>query len=217
MKALLVDDHPMVLSELQAVAASLGNALQIVLAGSVGAARVALTEHTDLDLVLLDLRSDDVQSLRWLAELRQVKPGLPVVVVSACAGADSGPAPRTGAFGLLDALSGRGSGFVGHGSAVAANRSDPGIDAIDWRFRLTAHASLDRFGLTRRQQQVLALIMEGQSNKSIARQLSLSVDTIKDHVTALMKSLNVSSRTQAVLAVTGRAAPSQPEPAQRPS
>ena len=40
--------------------------------------------------------------------------------------------------------------------------------------------------------------------QAIARELSLSVDTVKDHVTALMRSLNVTSRTQAVLAVTGR-------------
>jgi DNA-binding NarL/FixJ family response regulator len=46
------------------------------------------------------------------------------------------------------------------------------------------------------------LLLRGQSNKLIARALNLSVETIKDHVAAVLRSLNVSSRTQAVVAVS---------------
>ena len=45
-------------------------------------------------------------------------------------------------------------------------------------------------------------MLRGQSNKLIARALNLSVETIKDHVAAVLRSLNVSSRTQAVLEVS---------------
>jgi DNA-binding NarL/FixJ family response regulator len=55
---------------------------------------------------------------------------------------------------------------------------------------------------TPRQKEVLALLLQGQSNKLIARALNLSVETIKDHVAAVLRALNVSSRTQAVLAVS---------------
>jgi DNA-binding NarL/FixJ family response regulator len=59
-----------------------------------------------------------------------------------------------------------------------------------------------RLGLTPRQTDVLLLLLHGKPNKLIARELNLSVETIKDHVAAVLRSLNVSSRTQAVLAIT---------------
>jgi DNA-binding NarL/FixJ family response regulator len=57
-------------------------------------------------------------------------------------------------------------------------------------------------GLTPRQTEVLALLLKGQPNKLIARELNLSVETVKDHVAAVLRTLGVSSRTQAVLAVS---------------
>ncbi len=57
-------------------------------------------------------------------------------------------------------------------------------------------------GLTPRQAEVLALLLQGLPNKLIARQLNLSVETVKDHVAAVLRALGVSSRTQAVLAVS---------------
>ena len=61
--------------------------------------------------------------------------------------------------------------------------------------------SLESVGLTPRQSDVLALLLQGKPNKLIARELNLSVETVKDHVAAVLRALNVSSRTQAVLAV----------------
>jgi DNA-binding NarL/FixJ family response regulator len=62
-------------------------------------------------------------------------------------------------------------------------------------------ASLERLGLTPRQREVLALLLDGKSNKMIARDLGISVETVKDHVAAVLRTLGVNSRTQAVLAV----------------
>jgi DNA-binding NarL/FixJ family response regulator len=72
----------------------------------------------------------------------------------------------------------------GHGSAVADR-----------------DASLERLGMTPRQREVLALLLDGKSNKMIARDLDISVETVKDHVAAVLRTLGVNSRTQAVLAV----------------
>ena len=58
------------------------------------------------------------------------------------------------------------------------------------------------FKLTPRQTDVLGLLLRGQSNKLIARELDLSVETVKDHVAAVLRALGVNSRTQAVLAVS---------------
>ena len=63
-------------------------------------------------------------------------------------------------------------------------------------------ATLADVGLTPRQTEVLSLLLQGLPNKLIARQLTLSVETVKDHVAAVLRALGVSSRTQAVLAVS---------------
>lgn len=62
--------------------------------------------------------------------------------------------------------------------------------------------SLATIGLTPRQTDVLALLLQGKPNKLIARELGISVETTKDHVAAVLRALNVNSRTQAVLAVS---------------
>jgi DNA-binding NarL/FixJ family response regulator len=67
-----------------------------------------------------------------------------------------------------------------------------------------AAAPLATLGLTPRQTDVLALLLRGQPNKLIARELNLSVETVKDHVAAVLRALGVTSRTQAVLAVSQR-------------
>ena len=66
---------------------------------------------------------------------------------------------------------------------------------------LGARAGLATLGITPRQTDVLLLLLKGLPNKLIARELNVSVDTIKDHVAAVLRALGVVSRTQAVLAV----------------
>ena len=65
-----------------------------------------------------------------------------------------------------------------------------------------APTSLDALGLSKRQADVLAYLLQGLPNKLIAREMHLSVETVKDHVAAVLRALGVSSRTQAVLAVS---------------
>jgi DNA-binding NarL/FixJ family response regulator len=65
-----------------------------------------------------------------------------------------------------------------------------------------APPSLDALGLSKRQSDVLAYLLKGMPNKLIAREMGLSVETVKDHVAAVLRALKVSSRTQAVLAIS---------------
>ncbi|NBQ90765.1 MAG: DNA-binding response regulator [Betaproteobacteria bacterium] len=98
---------------------------------------------------------------------------------------------------------------------AAVQGADHGLHAAWWpggmAIEPTAAASgrgrlgigtLPHLKLTPRQSDVLGLLLQGQPNKLIARQLNLSVETVKDHVASLLRVLGVSSRTQAVLAVS---------------
>jgi DNA-binding NarL/FixJ family response regulator len=62
-------------------------------------------------------------------------------------------------------------------------------------------SSASDLGLTERQLDVLALVMQGKSNKAICRILKLAESTVKNHVTAILRALKVSNRTEAVVAV----------------
>src|SRR5258708_39847889 len=65
----------------------------------------------------------------------------------------------------------------------------------------TARVTPHDLGLTGRQLDVLALMMQGKSNKAICRMVGLALPTVKNHVTAVLKALKVTNRTEAVIAV----------------
>lgn len=77
---------------------------------------------------------------------------------------------------------------------------------------LPEQLNLDSLSLTPRQTEVLKLLLKALPNKLIARELNLSVETVKDHVAAVLRALGVSSRTQAVLAVSRLSASSGHKP-----
>lgn len=81
--------------------------------------------------------------------------------------------------------------------ASGSRRLDPRRASL----RAERDASLQRLGMTPRQREVLELLLDGKSNKMIARDLAISVETVKDHVAAVLRTLGVNSRTQAVLAI----------------
>ena len=230
MKVLLIDDHPLILQALQSVIQSLGNDTTVVGVGSARAARDTLKADADFDLVLLDLHLGDADGFEVLVELRRTYPALPVVVVSASdRHSDVIKAIDLGAMGfvpkrasnetLTEALKVVMSGGIyvppmTMGSEPAAKPEGDTVPSVLRVVREQAEDSgfqtfgpLDTLGLTPRQTDVLALLLKGLPNKLIARELNLSVETVKDHVAAVLRALNVSSRTQAVLAVSQMSTP----------
>jgi DNA-binding NarL/FixJ family response regulator len=188
-----------------------------------------LRQDADYDLLLLDLSLGDADGFDVLVELRQTYPALPVVVVSASERAsDVIRAIDLGAMGfvpkrssnaqLTEALQMVMSGglyvppmMLGlQGGALPDSDTVPSVmqtrgTPLGATARPTAHQrvpSLASIGLTPRQSDVLALLLKGLPNKLIARELKLSVETVKDHVAAVLRALGVSTRTQAVLAVS---------------
>ncbi len=231
MKVLLIDDHPLILSALQGVIQGVGKDTTVVGVGSAREARETLAASDDFDLVLLDLSLGDANGFDVLAEFRAKYPALPVVVVSASdRSADVIRAVDLGAMGfvpkrasneaLFEALHMVMSGgiyvppmemrtFDAPSPPAAAGNAD--ADTVPGVLRVVReHAvhpepegrELASLGLTPRQTDVLMLLLQGKPNKLIARDLNLSVETVKDHVAAVLRTLNVSSRTQAVLAVS---------------
>ncbi|UXH79855.1 response regulator [Roseateles amylovorans] len=231
MRVLLIDDHPLILAALQTVIQGLGEDVQVLGADSAAQARETLQARQDFDLVLLDLNLGDASGFDVLEEFRAQYPSLPVVVISASDRAsDVIRAIDQGAMGfipkrtsndvLAQALKLVMSGGIyvppmSLGSEVRDSEPAPlddgpspsMADKLQQVHALASQAGyqtatgLEGLQLTPRQTDVLALLLQGKPNKIIARELGVSVETIKDHVAAVLKALGVSSRTQAVLAV----------------
>ena len=239
MKVLVIDDHPLILSALQSVIRGLGDDVVVQGASSAREARVVLEGDADFDLVLLDLQLGDANGFDVLSEFRAKYPALPVVVVSASdrtsdvirsidLGAMGFVPKRASNDTLFEALHMVMSGGIYVPPMTMGSDTDPGTlergtlpgvlrvmrgQAEDSDFQ--TQPALESLGLTPRQAEVLSLLLQGKPNKLIARDLNLSVETIKDHVAAVLRALNVSSRTQAVLAV-GQMSRQGPSPSWRP-
>jgi DNA-binding NarL/FixJ family response regulator len=220
MKVLVIDDHPLILHAMRLLVQQLGEHVEVVTASAAQPARDALEMEPEFDLALLDLELGHDDGFAFLEELRSAYPALPIVIVAASDHRDDvmraidmgamGFVPKcTSNDALLSAL-----GLVLSGGIylpASVMRSTPsrapvhrGVSA-HWDERVEtdrAAATVASLDLTPRQKEVLALLLRGQSNKLIARALNLSVETIKDHVAAVLRALNVNSRTQAVVAVS---------------
>lgn len=239
MKVLLIDDHPLILAALKTVIEGMGEHVQVVGADSAAAARQALQAHQDFNLVLLDLQLGDASGFDVLDEFRAAYPALPVVIISASDRASDviraidqgamGFVPKRAETELLSqalklVMSGgiyvppMGLGnespaepeLAASGAASAQQNKLQQIQqqAMNSNYQVTT--GLEGLALTPRQTDVLALLLQGKPNKIIARELGVSVETIKDHVAAVLKALGVGSRTQAVLAV-GQMVQRQPD------
>ena len=201
-RILIVDDHPLFRGALkQAIAGGVAKA-SVEQAGSLDAARTILDKDDNYDLVLLDLRMPGVQGLSSLIYLRAQYPNLPVVIVTAAE--DHGlvqKALNLGASGFIPKTSGietiveavntvLGGDIWAPEDSGQVSQSDKESDDIARRIAT----------LTAQQIRVLMMLKEGLLNKQIAYELNVSEATIKAHVSAILQKLNVSSRTQAVIA-----------------
>lgn len=208
MRVLLVDAFPMVRAALTGLIEQHFAGAQVQGVDTVAAARAALAKAAPR-LVLLDLHVDG--GFELLQQIHREHLLLPVVVIS---GSDE----------TEDALQALGAGAMGYvperselntlvqalhlvlagGTYVPPLK--PRVD--DTPAPSAAAAPLPdwtELPLTPRQKHVLHLLTQGLSNKLIARELGVSVDTVKDHVAAVLKALGATSRTQAAMIATQKA------------
>lgn len=200
LKIIVADDHPM-------FRIALRHALQEVLAGgdiieaaSLSTLEAAAAAHPDAEIVLLDLHMPGAHGFSALVFLRAEYPELPVVVIS------SNDHPRTvrraqqfGAAAFIPKsatppqLSAAITTVLDGGSWFPAQKAE--------KSEADSKLAADLAQLTPAQIRVLMCIADGKLNKQIAYELDLAENTVKVHVTAVLRKLNCYSRTQAAVMV----------------
>jgi two-component system nitrate/nitrite response regulator NarL len=205
MKILVVDDHPIYRKGLVALLDQMEPDIALLQANDAAQALIVIAAHDDLDVVILDLLIPGMDGLIAIAEFGRIRPELPVIILSSSENpADVRSALANGALGyvpksaaehtLLSAIRVvlNGDVYVPPFVMIENASTQPGT--------LRTADRTDRPVLTDRQIEVLQRISEGQLNKVIAAELGLSEKTVKSHITAIFKALNVMNRSQAAAA-----------------
>jgi DNA-binding NarL/FixJ family response regulator len=217
MKILVVDDHPLVLQALKGVLHQLDAEVGIFDASAADSARELLRAHPDADLMLLDLGLPGADGFSLLEEFRNDYPAVPVVVLSGSESRENvTKALSLGAMGYIpkrysnDVLIGAlrlvlsGGLYVPPavlplaGGPAAAEKPAPQTPPP------AATIRPEDLGLTPRQSEVLALVLQGLPNKLICRRLNLAEPTVKVHMQAVLRALDAQNRVQAVIEASRR-------------
>lgn len=187
----LVDDHPMVRAGIRGMLADCPG-IKIVSEASGGVEALSKILEAPPDLVLLDVILPEVDGLHVLRELRRRLPKTKVLIVSALESDYSMRAAiEDEADGYLTKQASRDE-MIGAIQAVMAGETFM-TDLCSPRGKRPAPPLL-----TDRQLQVLKLMSEGRSNKEIAFELDVTAETVKSHVTEILRRLEVRDRTSAV-------------------
>ncbi|KAA3626096.1 MAG: DNA-binding response regulator [Proteobacteria bacterium] len=196
MRILLADDHALFRDGLRHLLAGLNRDIEILEARDFQETLDTISLHGDLDLLLLDLRMPGMTGLGSLKRLLAAAPALPIAVISASEDAEE----------MHEILETGIVGFVPKSESPAVMKHaielvlDGGIYVPPALLRTSRNARHPLHEeLTPRQQDVLRLIVAGHNNKEIARDLNLSVATVKAHLGAVFRALDVTTRVQAVI------------------
>ena len=221
MNVLLIDDHALFREGLALLLRPLVEALVVWEAGCCEEGLQLLQTKGPADLVLIDIALPGMSGLQGIACLRQQWPAMPVVALSSSDDRDTVlQAVDAGAMGFipkstnsavliaaLKLILARGiylppSAFLGSAREAAVMPALPSAPlAAAAEARATPRKTYPRdLGLSVRQSEVLYLILQGKPAKLIEREMALSTSTIKAHTSAVLRALNVTTRTQAVVA-----------------
>jgi two-component system, NarL family, response regulator LiaR len=196
-RVLLVDDHSVVREGLRMF---LGRdpELEVVGEAADGVEAVHLAQELRPDVVLMDLLMPVMDGIVATAAIRKEQPDIEVVALTSVLESDAVVgAVKAGAIGYLlkDTQAAELRRAI---KAAAAGQVQLSPQASTYLLRkVQAPTALEP--LTEREMEVLRLLVKGQSNKEIARQLQVVEDTVKTHIRHILAKLGVQSRTQAVL------------------
>ena len=206
MKFLVVDDHELIREGLRVVLSRVEGGAELVEASSVATGLEAIREGEGFDLAIFDMMLPDGSGADLMDELGRVHPEVPVIVVSAEVHCME-EAFRHGALGFIPKSSLNSSLLEGIQEVLKGEIYVPTVlgQPSSGQTSLGSEPFWSRPPrggepeLTERQKMVLSLMMRGLTNKSICRELDLAESTVKIHVSAILRALQVKSRTQAVL------------------
>ncbi|HRO81359.1 MAG TPA: response regulator transcription factor [Alicycliphilus denitrificans] len=197
---LVADDHPLFRAAVLHVLHERLPQFRTLEAASAATLGAALQEHPEVELVLLDLSMPGARGFSALLHVRGEFPGLPVVVISS--NDDPRVIRRAQQFGA--------AGFIPKSAPAEAMGDAIGkvLEGGSWfppmaaeRSEADAQLASRLAQLTPQQFRVLLCLADGLLNKQIAAQLGLAENTVKVHVTAILKKLACYSRTQAAVLV----------------
>lgn len=211
MKILVVDDHALVREGLRQVLKNLGDDVNVLEAGSCQRAFDLAADHPDLDLVLLDYHLPDMTGLEAMDIFGWRHPELPIIMLSGSINPQVSQLVMARGAAAFLTKSGKSDELLNVTRQVLAGEicmptlppghtsgHTPEADVLSLG---TPSPSNPNF--TPRQLEVLQLLLDGHSNKAIGRTLDLSDETVKNHITAILRGFRVTNRTQAVLAARG--------------
>ncbi|VAW53933.1 DNA-binding response regulator, LuxR family [hydrothermal vent metagenome] len=205
MKILLIDDHVLFRDGILLMLEGLNLPVETLEASSYESAKIIMDETSDISLVLLDLDLPGISFFDALKAIRKQLPDTPIVILSGTVdhqiveqtlrlGA-RGYLPKSAtAKTMLNALQLVLSGDTYVPTAILQNKI---TDSITITKTQRKNESLEH-NLTPRQYDVLIQLVEGKSNKAIAKALYLTESTVRAHVAAILRSFDVNNRTQAV-------------------
>jgi DNA-binding NarL/FixJ family response regulator len=213
LKILVVDDHALVREGLRQVLKGLDTGVEVLEAASCSRAFDLAATHTDIDLVLLDYHLPDMNGLEALDVFARQAPELPIIVLSGSVNPDiMQQVMRKGAAAFLT-KSGMSEELLSVTRMVlAGDVYVPPALVNSSPMPLEPESRPPAPLFTPRQEEVLYLLLDGRTNKEISRLLSLSDETVKNHISGILRGFGVQTRTQAVLAANrhgyARATPS---------
>ncbi|MFC1589687.1 LuxR C-terminal-related transcriptional regulator [Pseudomonadota bacterium] len=203
MKVLVADDHEFVrcglVSELKEV---LRNAIFVESSDAAGVLKT-LESDGDIKLAILDLYMPDSHGYKLIDTVCKTYPNLIVVVITASEDSkDMRAAHDCGASGYIPKTAGKDVVLYAIQLILAGGTYFPKeIFSASMRNDMT-DIQKKVSELTKRQKEVLKLLLEGKTNKNIANTLNLAENTVKIHVTAILRTLGFDRRAQVIAAVS---------------
>jgi DNA-binding NarL/FixJ family response regulator len=201
MKVLVIDDHVLIRQAMRGVLKKVTrDAVTLEAPNSIEAMRILAT-NPGIDFILLDLTLPDRDGFSVFSELRERYPAIGIVILSAAQDAVRvRKALELGARGFIP-KSATGDVILNALRLILSGGIyvPPEILSSGNLSAQQSRHSLASASLSDRHLEVLALLMQGKSNKTIGRMLDIAEPTVKNHVTAILRALNVTSRTEAVI------------------